>query len=401
MNTIDMNAAVAPANNLVLAGLPSLADTLNLAAPIEERAVGAPGLRFTSVRQSIPIYYAPEGSTPGAVRAVWAALTLCGKSDDDRPQAWQTWVFSMAALAFPDVIRMIRHDGAAVDYVLTPFPEQFIVSATDAVRYHAADQDGPTFVTFPADLPDASTIPHTKELVSASELEGLYAYFSMTVFILGKSVGPDNLTALTENRPNAIIRKRGLEGCAYILTGDGKIDPKNYNHVKSGWVRSTRPRIQTIRLLAALVDTDQRSEIYDSLVINMTMLKNANQTYLYHIHDVLRACPWSLEIPAVAAAYSNYARMIREIHAEPSYYRPYYKLAMQDASKHVKRRGLEALIGIATAFAFQTNKSMNKYRIPEGSIHIVDQFLAMGRARGLQFKALEDQQMTDTATTAV
>lgn len=385
--------------NLTLAGLPALADILNQAAPIDDTNSQLPNLSFTSVRQNIVIYYAPAHITQGQIRAVWTALTLCGKADDDRPQAWQTWVFSMAALAFPEMVTMIRGDSAAIDYVLTPLPETFIASAVDAIRYHALDNgELDTFVTFPDCLPDASTQPHTKELAAASEIEGLYAYFAMIVFLLGKSVGPENTGSITDKRPNAIIRKRNLESCAHILTGSGKVPIVNYGRVKSGWARSTRPRLHLIRLLAGLVATEQRSEIFDPVVINMTMLKNANQTYLFHIHDLLRACPWTLEIPAAAAAFTNYARMIRELHGQPEWFRPYYKLAMQDSSKHIKRRGLEALIGIATAFAAQTNPGMTKYRIPEGSLHLVAEFLALGRSKGMTFRDVQGQQTTEVAT---
>lgn len=378
-------------------GLPDLAAVLNQVDPLHAGSSTVPKISLATVHHDIPIYYPPAGTRPGAIRAIWTALTLCGRSDDARPKAWQTFVLSMAVVAFPDLLPVFRQDVRNVDFVLTPYSEAFVSDCSRAIVHHSTQraETDKCYVNFPAGLPEASTIEHTSQLATSAEQEILFAYYSMVVFILAKTVDKDNEIALTQNRPMAIIRKMNLTSDNYLLMGEGKVPPRNYGNVRSGWIRSDNPRVLIIRYLAILVGTEAKSNIYAGLVMNMQLMKNANQTYIYHIYSVLRACPWALEIPSVVGAFSEYVKMVKKIHEQPDWFRPYYKLAYQDMAHDVKRRGLEPLIAIATTFQAQTNPSMNKYRIPRGCAHVIEQFIKVAAKHNVEIRAVEDQQTAE------
>jgi hypothetical protein len=351
----------------------------------------------SGLKQTVTAYYFADGMTDREKRCVLAALTLCGRAADIRPDSWQSFVLTWSFCCLPDLVSVCRNDTTIVDYVFEPFSREFIDSCVEAVMAQAVEETaGEKYLYFPAHLPNASTVAMTPDIVDASQVEGLYAYYAMIIFIMGKSLSPTNIAAISKNRPDALMRKRTLEASRYILTGEGKIDPGNYRFVQSGWIRSTRPRIAIVQQLAKLNASEGRSEIFDSISVNMDMLKNSGQSYVYYINELLIACPWCLHIPALRSSYAYYVRMVNVIASHPVSFQPFYKLAMQDAAKTVRRRDVEALIGVSTFYAAQTRKSMNLYRVSEGILPVVKAFRLLAESHGIVFEDIANQQVTDT-----
>lgn len=374
--------------------LPDLKDTLTSLVPLNEGRDKAPRFNTLAIKNRIVIYHLTSAHTEKHVKAAMAALTLCGRCDDERPAAWQSLVLTWSVLCFPELVDTLKNDSTSVDYTFSVLSDDFLNSASEAMKAHAQESED-TFVSFPSNLPDASTVPVTAELVAACQVEGLYAYYAMLVFVLGKSLSPESMVALTTKRPSALIRKRMLENCEYILVGEGKPAMDNYKRIQSGWIRSTRPRISIVTHLANLVSADNRSESLDTICVNMEMLKNSGQTYMYYIHELFVACPWCLTIPAVRSAYYHYVRIVKTLAEQPEWFRPYYKLAYQDATSIVRRKDIEPLIGIATFYAAQTRKTMSKYRINNDTIPLVQAFHAMAQEHGVKFTEITNQQTTE------
>lgn len=380
--------------------LQPLGQTLRNLIPAAAGKMVIPQFTTMAPRQMIPVYFLDHMTTTERERkAVMLCLTLSGRCTDERPAAWQSWVLTWSAVCFPELVSQFRDASSAIDYVYTPFDKAFIQDCVSAVEAQMkAETAGDRFVTPPAGLPTFTVVPVTPELVMAMNMEAFYAYYAMIVFIMGKSLSPENVTALSTKRPDALIRKRSLGAYAYILTGEGQIHPDHYKRVQSGWIRSTQLRIVVVRHLAKMNAAPTRSEILDSVSVNMELLRNANQSYLFYIHELLTACPWALNIPALRSPYYHYCRMVSVIMREEEYLRPYYKLMMQDAAKDVRRRDIESLISAATFFAAQTRKTMNKYRINEGTLPVITAFKAEALKHGVTFNEVQDQLMTEVAT---
>jgi len=378
--------------------LPSLADTINSLTPIHSKDNAMSTLRSQAVSIPVTAYYLSSKASLREKRAVMMALTLCGRCHDDRASAWQSWVLTWSMLALPELVATLRDDQSTTDYVYESLSQEFVTSCVESIERQLVEETaGEVFITFPPALPNATVVPVDASLVEACSFEGLYCYYAMIVFILGKSLTPENVTALSTKRPSALIRKRGLTTAEPILIGDLKLHPDNYKRVQSGWVRSTRPRSQIIFHLAALVMSGSRGEMLDPVMVNMELLKNAGQSYLFYINELLKACPWCLEIPALRSSYFSYVRMVNVIASQPAYAQPYYKLAMQDAATIVKRRDVNALIGVAIFFAGQTRQNMNQYRIDAGVVQVVRLFQELATQKGFKFATIPDQQLTETS----
>nr|QJW70352.1 RNA-dependent RNA polymerase [Erysiphe necator associated negative-stranded RNA virus 21] len=390
------SAQVAPRNEADF--LSPVGSILHQLIPGGTQKTTVPSFTTLSPHQSIPVFYLDSSATERQRKAVMLCMTLCGRCTDDRPTSWQSWVLSWSALCFPELIQQYQANTAAVDYKYEKFSPAFVENCVSAIAAQMdEDTAGDQFVAFPSGLPNAALVPVTIELAEALDLEALYAYYAMVVFIMGKSITQDNISAITTRRPDALIRKRSLQQYAYILTGAGQIHPDHFKHIQSGWIRSTQLRIVTVKLLARMNASPGRSEILDVVCVNMEMLKNSGQSYLFYIHELLTACPWAIELPSLRSPYYHYCIMVLELVSAEEYLRPYYKLMMQDASKTIRRRDIEPLIAVATFFAAQTRTTMNQYRIDQGTLPTVIAFRTAALKRGYEFGEIQNQLTTDTA----
>nr|QXN75390.1 MAG: RNA-dependent RNA polymerase [Grapevine-associated mononega-like virus 6] len=283
------------------------------------------------------------------------------------------------------------------DYQFEALAPEFVASCVDSIRRQAdATTVGDVFLAFPASLPAGTLTPMTPQVAqTAPSVEGLYAYYAMVVYILGKSLSPDTESAIAVKRPSALIRKRQLATSEYILTGDGKILPDNYGKVQGGWVRSTEPRVVIVTHLATLYSASSRPESLDSIVVNMDMLKNAGQSYIYYVYELLVACDWCLEIPILAAQYRHFSRMVNILTRQPQHIQPFYKMMMQDATKDVRRREIEHIVGVSIFYASQTRASITNYRISAECRPVIDAFIALAATKGITFREVTGQATID------
>lgn len=375
--------------------LPAVSDVVsNLVTSSDQSAI--PRVNTLAIRSSVRVYHLPGDATNADRRVMLTILTLCGRSDDDRPTAWQTFVISYALICFPELVEMMKADSSLVDYDLAVIDRATVDASRQAIVAQADEtQRGKVFADLPPEFPSVSLIAPTAALVQASEIEGLYAYYAMMVFTIGKPITPENMPALTKNRPSALIRRRNLQKCEFILTGDGRPTNANYSRIQGGWIRSTRPRILIVMHHAQLVASPNKSEMLDTLTVNMEMLRNAGQTFMFHVHELLIACPWCIELPALRSAFYHYAKMVRTIHSQPAWFQPYYKLAYQDTTKDVRRKEIAALIAVGSFYAAQTRKTMAQYRIDKDMFVVIRAFVELAKTKGVILEEVPNQLTTE------
>jgi len=370
---------------------PSVDDILNKLMPLEVRQQSAPKFTTKAMSIQVPIHYLAD-PTERQAKAVMAAMTLCGRSIEVSPIKWQTWVLTWSCLVFPELVSIIKDAAMNAEYNLVPFEIDFVDSCVDAILAQGSQETaGEKFLGIPATLPDATNIPFTGALAGSAAIEGLYAYYAMIVFIMGKSLSSETVSAIATKRPDALIRKRQMGRSEYILKGDGRIAQDNYGRVQGGWVRSTVPRIIIVKHLAALYASNNRPETLDPVVINMDMLRNSGQTYIFYVYELLVACDWCLAIPSLAASYRHFSRMVNVLTQEPAYVQPFFKMMMQDSTKEFRRREVEVLVGVAIFYAAQTRATLKNYRISPEVRPVILQFIKLAADRGIAFSEIPDQ----------
>lgn len=391
----NTQAPAAPTNTAASGAVETM---LNKLMPIDPVPHAAPRFVTNAIQLSVPIYYAVNASER-QMKSLMSVMTLCGKSTDTSPVNWQTWVLTWSCLVFSELVGAIR-DSNFADYRLVPFTVEFMDECVNSILAQGTTATaGDRFLTMPPGLPSTTTTPMTASVAgAASSPEGLYAYYAMLVFIMGKSITPDTVTAIGSKRPDALIRKRKLFKSEYILTGDGRVAQENYGKVQSGWVRSNGPRVIIVKHLAALYASPNHPESLDAVVVNMDMLKNSGQSYLFYIYELLVACEWCLAIPALAAEYRHFSRMVNVLTRENVHIQPFYKLMMQDNTKLIRRRDVENLVAVSIFYAGQTRPSMKQYRVSPEARPVLQEFIRMARDRGMTLREITDQSTIEATT---
>lgn len=333
-----------------------------------------------------PIYYLKGSYGEHHRRAVLAALTLCGKVSIAKPTAWQTYVLTWTVCLFPELTAAISNSVAPGDYDIRELPDSFVEQCFRAAMEQKDEATrGPKVLSFPVGLPSNEVMELTPQVIAASTGEGLVAYYSMMFFIMGKSLAPEKIASLSNNRPEALIRSRNLTGSAYILTGAGKMDPACYPSIQSGWMRSGTPRIVLVKHLAHRFQGDKISEVWEPLQTNLRMLKNSGQTYMVHILKLLTSYEWVMDMPIFKSAIIAFAGMADELASVDDLVRPFYKLAYQDKAANIRRRDVEVLIATAIFVECQNSSSMSNYRISQSCLGAVEKFREEAAKRGITF----------------
>jgi len=371
---------------------------LDLLMPVAKTA--GPSLRFTTSAtvDQIPIYYLIS-PTVRQQKAVMAVLTLCGRSMEETSSKWQTFVCTWSCIVFPELVSTMKSKLSTNEYRFEPFTADFVEECTQAIQRQGKKETvGDVFLTFPPGLPSANAFPVNVQLASTASLPASYMYYAMLVFIMGKSLTAESITAISTRRPEALMRKAKNRRAEYILQGDGRISTDNYSRIQGGWVKSTNPRKIIVNHLAIAYAAEDTPEILDPIIVNMDMLRHANQTYLIYIYELVVAHPWCVtDLHPLRAAWQYYRKIVHILNAQPRHLVPFYKLMMQDQDKDIRRREIQPLIAVAVFYAAQTREKMNQYRIDPGCAGVVQDFAQMAAAKGYSLKQVSNQATTETS----
>lgn len=340
---------------------------------------------------NIPIYYLPDEADTRHRKAVMLVLTSCARVVDSRTSSYQTFILSYMGLMFPDLATSFV-SARMSDYDVQPFPPEFVDAAYESVTaYMGESPDTDPMITYPAGLPQAGLIPVTAELVSCGSVEALYAYGSMLLFLSAKQITRENRISVTQKRPTAVIKKLRIDSQAHILTGEGRIVDECHTLINGAWARSTQPRILTIQHVAAMRAAPDRSIAKDVVMITFNLMQWAQAQSVFYIHQLLETHPWVARRPPLVASFKAYARSVQKLHEEPAWFRPYYKLAYQDATDLFRRRDIDPLIAVSIYWARQSSETIGQFAVAAGHDYAVSDFVNEARKRNIEVKEITSQ----------
>jgi len=226
--------------------------------------------------------------------------------------------------------------------------------------------------------------------------EGVYSYFALIVFLMGKNITEANRVSITDKRPNALIRRFRCANAAYILTGAGRIGDENHTLINGGWVRSSGPRMEIVKHFAQLMPIRSQQQTTEILGNIFGLLEYSGAQSIYYINQLLIAHPWVSKVPIMRASYHSYAESVRALHTQPQWFKPYYKLAMHDSTKLFRRRDLDPLIAVSVVWSRQVSPTLQRFAIAANMQGVIDTFTRECAARGIEITAPVNQEIVTT-----
>lgn len=312
-------------------------------------------------------------------QTVMMALTLPGRSLDDTPTKWQSWVLTWVCLSL-ESFRLELTKSTHSGYVLTDLPDEFIAAALQASDALQADPAASTPLVIPNALPD-SAHPYTVLLDNCGTLVGMYSYLALILILMGKSVDPSNRDPITTRRPQNLIDMFKAPDVAYILTGEGRIGNQGHSMIPTAWQYAAGPRRALVGILSLSRGSDDIPTRACSFALSMLEFSGMQPAAL--IHELIVACPWIVdEVPTIRAAYDLYRQSVEMYAQQPVHLRPFIKVMHGDSTRIFHSKSLVDLTQCAVAFKRMTQESIEDYKAP-GSARSLSDFAAACSRHGV------------------
>jgi hypothetical protein len=405
----------------------------------DDRTAGS-GMRPGLTRSDF-FYVAPPGTDEWTLRAIIIYVISRGTSPSTSPAAWRVFTLSIIALAFPGfraalALRGYRAQELSRDAVtvaanalrvIEAFGDSGSINQTgdqvlnhgtlaQIVDFHAAamatpavkaDFDAETTnalqgiaanlvervratrlalwvyrtwgtLEFDPGLPAPPATLQPMLLYSSLSLEAIYGYIGLVLYLAGKKITGDNITAITVRRPAAIEAKYGRPAIS-CLSGAMRLSTEAHAGIHQAWIVLSGAREVIFSEVAHWVTSTEPAE---EVVATVTkLLRYSGMAHVAIIHQFIAANPWVAQVaslrPALMAYRASYERILRIKAAR----RPYYKVVLGDRGTLFDRRTLEPLTVCAVAFLEPLYPSLAQYTVSAAYDEVIREYNEVARAQ--------------------
>lgn len=341
--------------------------------------------------QTLPIFVWPAGVTSDEKLMFLSYFTAFGRSDDDSPTKWATWMYSYIVLCFDNMEELIRRQGGR-EYKFEKIPLTLIKDinalADEALNFEGSGDNVKyseklLTIAFPSQFP---SLPRSIEffpdvLAAGGLVQSVYGYCGLLIFLAGKKINEKNVITITERRPQNLIDTYSIfEQAAFYLTGEGKMSTIAHHMVNQSWVTYAQARIAIITDVAAFaIGTTLPQRVVYTV---SKMIENTGMQPAYYIHRFLQAFPECVNYACIRPSLGVYAASIREVAQADSRIQPYYKVIHGDLTRAFHRNGLLALSAVSISFEKLMAPSMKNFTLGEGATAAVNMFDMEAAAKG-------------------
>lgn len=340
--------------------------------------------------ETLRVYVWPKGVTNEDKLIILSYMTSHGKSVDESPSSWATWVFTYVVLCFPEIQESI-HAMNGREYVFEPLPRKYIEAILRlneaALDFNESQPEeyGRHYhdLVIPAGLPslprELDSFP--PDLAACAVVPAVYGYCALLIFLAGKQINERNSIAITEKRPKNIIDAFKINDyAAFILLGEGKMGTEAHSYVNQVWITYFHARAAIISEVATFASG---ATLPQRVVYTITkMIEYSGMQPAYFIFKFLQARPETREFSCTRASLNAFISSVREVAAAPGYLQPYYKLIHGDGTRAFHRNSLLILSACAIALEKTTSASMRNFNLGEGATAAVTMYDAEAAARG-------------------
>lgn len=340
--------------------------------------------------EKLRVYTWPKGINDQDRLAFLAFFTAHGRSTDESPSSWATWVLTYTVLCFPEFQESITRANGR-EYVFEALPKSYVTSIL-ALNHAALDfsESQPEEyerhyydIKPPPGLPnlvrDQTSYP--PELAACSTVPSIYGYCSLLVFLAGKQINEKNSITITEKRPKNLIDSYKIdEYASFILVGDGKMGDEAHRFINQVWITYFHARASIISEVAAFASG---ATLPQRVVYTITkLLEYSGMQPASFIHKFLQARPETAQFSCTRPSLNAFISSVREVAAAPGYLQPYYKLIHGEGTRAFHRNSLLVLSSCAIALEKTTSPSMRNFSLGEGATAAVNMFDAEAATRG-------------------
>lgn len=340
--------------------------------------------------EKLRVYTWPKGVSDQNRLAFLAFFTSHGRSVDESPSSWATWVISYIVLCFPEMQDSINRSNGR-EYAFEALPKKYIESilTLNEAALDFSDSQPEEYgrhyhdIMFPPGLPTLPRDPlsYPPELAACSTVQSIYGFCSLLIFLAGKQINEKNSITITEKRPMNLINAFKIdEYASFILSGDGKMGSEAHGFINQVWITYFHARSAVVSEVAAFASG---TSLPQRVVYTITkLLEYSGMQPAYFIHKFLQARPETAQFSCTRPSLNAFISSVQEVAAAPGYLQPYYKLIHGEGTRAFHRNSLLVLSSCAIAHEKSTSPSMRNFNLGEGATAAVNMFDAEAAAKG-------------------
>lgn len=336
-----------------------------------------------------PVFKLPDDVTLKVRTSVLTVMTAFGTSSDTTASSWKSWLLSYLCMAYPEVSDLVTFRGTD-EFRVVELPALLVSNWTSVFDNIANEVEGAEKTILPCEMfPELDNPELSFELICCNELNGLYCYAALLMFLCGKTISDLNREAITVKRPKALMQEFQTADSAFILTGAGRLSSTAHSSLNSAWTAIADPRISIVEHFSQAIGEGKTPYRIMSQVMKLLALTGMN--YVKLIIRLLEAAPFVTTMPALQADLRAFKESVARLSVIQPHFRPYYKLAYGNDCTIFRRREMPGLVSIAIVYGSTYNETLKNYRIEAGYGTLLQKFQIACRENGLEFERSSDQ----------
>lgn len=343
----------------------------------------------SAISSAIAIPTLPSSTSVGDRLKYLAAMALIGTNRGGSVSAWKVYILAYTVMLFPRIEQSLPREI----YSPVPIPQETITATLQAFSgilsipedydeedLHQAERVMNTTRIGPGlPLPDPDCM--SRYLSNEAAPKVIASHYSILLFIAGKRIEGDDHSALTQNRPQALIKKAHLPADPELLIGCLRFSDEAHLLLNSAWQELAALRGIVFPTFAEF-SSEATDEVQDLIYTTMHLLRYSGMQHAKIVHGFLGAYPWARDVPQLRTSIAKFDESIIAAAGYPSKIQPYVKLIYGDKTEIFPRKEMEVLISCAVASMADTSPDIVNFYNSDAFTPIVDAFLAERDRRG-------------------
>jgi len=274
-----------------------------------------------------------------------AALAAMGTSEETDTNLWTNWIATLGGLLFDGFSEIAKTAG----FEEKEFPKSLLDKAVDLFNQTATDpeiweKEGLGSFDFGPSLPVDQVILGDW-MVDDSQPHILNSFYSLVLFLAGKSINSANITSIQVNRPKALISKYKLVGTD-LLNGPRMMSSTAHQQINAAWNYNHSYRKEVFKQVIAF-QSSTGDLAKDIVWTTVGLMRYSGMQHAYIVHLFLKEYPWAIKLPILSSGLHVYEDSLLLVSKDAPHLRPYHKLLNSDKSTAFNRKGMAVLLTVA------------------------------------------------------
>jgi hypothetical protein len=263
-------------------------------------------------------------------------------------------IYNLICFGVPEVQTYVANWDSVNVVAVSPSREEFLTWA--GILEGADARVNPALPALPA--------PPRAQAYGVTSDKAVYLALSSLVYSIGKQASEASKASAMDNRPDALIRRFGIEeGNQVLLPGkDAGPTREVLEQVYNSFANYSEIRTSTMVVFLSWRNAGAHLPINTEIIMtNFNLLRGAGMTHVESVMKLVQMHPWTLRVPELEPYYHHFLQELQAWEKIPADVRPYHRLLVPQAEYMFLSSEYRPLVAVAGSFISEVEKTFNGY----------------------------------------